>query len=61
MHCNSNTVGVHTLQVTPEALSHQEFPYFLCTKFTLCIIGVPFPVFRCLLLPPPKHAGPCRR
>lgn len=52
MHCNSNTLGVHTLQLTPEALSYQEFPYFLCTKFTLCIIGITFPVFKS---PPNTH------
>lgn len=55
MHCNSNTLGVHTLQLTPEALSHQEFPYFLCTKFTLRIIGVTFPVFSSRPHPPPTH------
>lgn len=55
MHCNSNTLGVHTLQLTPEALSYQEFPYFLCTKFTLCINGITFPVFKS----PPQHTHTC--
>lgn len=29
MHCNSNTLGVHTLQLTSEALSYQDFHTFM--------------------------------